>query len=92
MDRRESQAASAAAGMVDDVEGEDMSGKTVGHEGYLQKKGDKGVIKRWLKRYFRYYPDDQRISYFKKVGPGGVVGGGGRGGGGAVVMATPALG
>lgn len=34
-------------------------------EGFLDKKGDKGMIKMWAKRYFRFYQSEGLICYFK---------------------------
>jgi hypothetical protein len=40
-------------------------GKKADFEGFLQKRGDKSMIKMWKKRYFRLYDDEGSLSYFK---------------------------
>lgn len=38
-------------------------------EGWLQKRGNKGVVKRWYWRWFAYEPLAHRLCYYTKEGP-----------------------
>ena len=38
-------------------------------EGWLQKKGAKGPVKKWRWRWFAYEPQQHRLCYYTKVGP-----------------------
>ena len=38
-------------------------------EGFLMKKGDKGIVKKWEWRWFEYDPQKHRLTYYLKEGP-----------------------
>ena len=38
-------------------------------EGFLMKKGDKGIVKKWDWRWFEYDPLKHRLTYYLKEGP-----------------------